>query len=337
MNNDRDGRRRDWTPKDPLIQRFVDNLLFQPPQHSKRTAKEYAREIETFGAFVQGRNPIMLVSGKNGTSVRVPYRGPFGDELLNASDSHIRQFLMHILKNDMTPIAVNRTCSVLRKFFHFVKRERLRDDDPSSEIENMKLPRRQPKAILVADANLFVQTRRPPPDPAAKRKRKSDWQSRRDGAMLELLYASGIRRAELVGCDLDGLDLEGRSLKVIGKGDKERTVLFNEATQDALRAYLAVKPPTSDGALFVSQQGRRISHQQAGALFRLYVKLSGLDVKITPHIMRHSFATHLLQNGVDIITVQTLLGHESVATTQRYLGATLRHIRQVYEEAHPRR
>ncbi len=165
---------------------------------------------------------------------------------------------------------------------------------------------------------------------------KSEFQLRRDVAMMELLYASGIRRAELVGLNLSDVDLDRRVMRVIGKGNKQRTVFMNQTAADAIRIYLGVRPRTADEALFLSRRKSRLSHRQAWVVFREYAQLSGLQKHVTPHVMRHSFATHLLENGVDIVTIKELLGHESLSTTQIYTNVSLEHMRRSYEEGHPR-
>jgi site-specific recombinase XerD len=154
--------------------------------------------------------------------------------------------------------------------------------------------------------------------------------------MMELLYASGIRRAELVGLNIGDVDLERRLMRVIGKGNKQRTVFINKASADAITNYLAVRPRTPDEALFISKRKTRMSHRQAWVIFRQFADLSGLTQHVTPHVMRHSFATHLLENGADLMTIKELLGHESLSTTQIYTNVSLEHMRRSYEEAHPR-
>jgi integrase/recombinase XerD len=165
---------------------------------------------------------------------------------------------------------------------------------------------------------------------------KSEEQRLRDIAMMEVLYASGIRRAELVGLNLSDVDLDRRLMRVIGKGNKQRTVFINQASTDAIRSYLAVRPRSSDEALFLSKRKSRLSHRQAWVVFRQFAQLSGLTKHVTPHVMRHSFATHLLENGADLMTIKELLGHESLSTTQIYTNVSLEHMRRSYEEAHPR-
>jgi len=165
---------------------------------------------------------------------------------------------------------------------------------------------------------------------------KTEFQRLRDVAIMELLYASGIRRAELVGLNLSDVDLERRRMRVIGKGNKQRTVFINHAAADAIRNYLGVRPRTSDEALFLSRRKQRLSHRQAWVVFRDFAQIAGLTMHVTPHVMRHSFATHLLENGADIMTIKELLGHESLSTTQIYTNVSLEHMRRSYEEAHPR-
>jgi site-specific recombinase XerD len=314
----RDGRRRDWQPQDPLIAQFVVYLTMEL-KRALRTAREYARDVEILGAFLQRR-----ASAGDGR----PYRGPFGKVFEEAGLSALRGFVIELSAHEYGAAAIRRKLAVLRRFFAFLKREGYRADNPALEIANIRLPKRLPKALPVRDVMRLLRTRPPAGEPETRR--------RRDIAMLELLYASGIRRAELVGIDLRDVDFEERTIRVVGKGNKQRTVFFNRATAEALTAYLAVRPAGGDGALFVSRQRRRLSYQQVGKIFALYVKLSGLEGRVTPHTMRHSVATHLHKAGVDLMTIKELLGHASVQTTQIYAEMTLDHVRRSYEQHHPR-
>ncbi len=314
-----DGRCRDWRPVDPAIVDFVSYLTMEL-RRGPRTAREYARDVELLGAFLQDR----AIAGDDG----LPYRGPFGDAFVTATPSSLRRFVMDLTSRRYGAAGIRRKLAVMRRFFAFLKREGVRPDNPASEIQNIGLPKRLPKALPVDEVMKLIGTRPPAGEPEAR------W--RRDVAILELLYASGIRRAELVSIDLADVNFEDRTIRVIGKGNKQRIVFFNQATADALRAYLAVRPACPDGALFVSAQHRRLSYQQAGKVFKAYVSLSGLEGKITPHTMRHSVATHLHKSGVDLMTIKEFLGHESVQTTQIYAQMTLEHVRKSYEEHHPR-
>ncbi len=314
-----DRRRRDSHPLDPLVSEFASQLTLEL-RRGARTVREYTRDVEIFGAFVLGRS----ITNPDGT----PYRGPFGAELRDATPSSVRQFVMHLSRHDFTEAAIRRKLAVLRRFYAYLKREGARADNPAADVPNIRLPKRLPKALPFTDVMRLLGTR---PQAGAPEMR---W--RRDIAILELLYASGIRRAELVGIDVSDVNFDDRTIRVIGKGNKQRTVFFNEATATALKAYLDVRPRCEDGALFVSKQHRRLSYQQLGKVFSAYVKLSGLEGKVTPHTMRHSVATHLHQSGVDLMTIKEFLGHESIQTTQIYAEMTMEHVRRSYEEHHLR-
>jgi len=236
--------------------------------------------------------------------------------------------MTHLSEQQQSAAAMRRKLAVLRRFFRYMKREGYRADNPALDITYIRLPKRLPKAIPVNDVMKLIGTRPPAGQPELR------W--RRDIAILELLYASGMRRAELVGIDVSDVDFSNRTIRVIGKGNKQRTVLFNHATSDALEAYLRVRPRCRDGALFVSRQKRRLSYQQVGRVFAAYVALSGLEGKITPHTMRHSVATHLHKSGVDLMTIKEFLGHASIQTTQIYAEMTLDHVRRSYDKHHPR-
>jgi integrase/recombinase XerC len=313
-----DGRLRDWRPQDPVVIEFVHDLMGS--KQGDRTVREYARDVEIFGAFLQGKNAT--------DGVGKPYRGPFGNVFKRANASDVRQFIMQLGRLNYKAAAIRRKLAVLRRFFEYLKREGYRPVNPALEVRNIKLPKRLPKAIPIQDVMRLIA--------APSRSGQPELRWRRDIAILELLYASGIRRAELVGINVADIDFTDRTIRVIGKGNKQRTVFFNQATEDALQAYLRVRPRCQEGALFVSRQGRRLSYQQVGRVFSAYVALSGLEGKITPHTMRHSVATHLHKSGVDLMTIKEFLGHASIQTTQIYAEMTLDHVRAQYEKHHPR-
>lgn len=316
---DRDKRRHPNKIVDATVADFVAYLTLEL-KRGPRTAREYARDVEILGSFLQDQP----MTGPDG----LPYRGPFGDVFVSATISSVRRFVIRLSEQNYSAAGIRRKLAVLRRFFGFLKREGLRQDNPAVEIQNIKLPKRLPKALPIADVMKLINTRPPAGQP------ETMW--RRDVAMLELLYASGIRRAELVSLNLSDIDFADRSARVIGKGNKERVVFFNQATADALKAYLAVRPQSTDGALFVSKQHRRLSYQQVGRVFSLYVRLSGIEGKVTPHTMRHSVATHLHKAGVDLMTIKDFLGHENVQTTQIYAEMTMEHVRRAYDLHHPR-
>jgi integrase/recombinase XerC len=173
----------------------------------------------------------------------------------------------------------------------------------------------------------------------------SDPLGRRDRAILELFYASGLRLSELVGIDLENLDLNGRMVRVMGKGGKERLVPFNQSTQLALRAWMKdrammlAKSPgrkTKTDPLFLNYRGTRLTDRSVDRMVRRYVALCSTRMGISPHALRHSFATHLLQRGADLRAIQELLGHSRLSTTQRYTHVNAAHLIDVYRKSHPR-
>jgi len=300
-----------YIPVDPTIAEFAAYLRLERGQ-SPRTSEEYARDIELFGMFLEPGH------GKDAPFLKLD----------STTTSDVRRFVMELMgPRKYTPTSVRRKIAALRSYFSLQKREGRRTDNPAADVPPPKAPKRLPHVMSEPEVEKLLRTR------VAG---KSDFMRLRDVAMMELLYASGIRRAELVGLNLSDVDLDRRLMRVIGKGNKQRTVFINQASADAIRNYLAVRPRTTDEALFVSKRKTRMSHRQAWVIFRQFAQLSGLTKHVTPHVMRHSFATHLLENGADLMTIKELLGHESLSTTQIYTNVSLEHMRRSYEEAHPR-
>ncbi len=272
---------------------------------SPRTVQEYRQDLLTFAAYLGSRQ-----------------------KFLEASRSEIRQFIVNLMgERQYQASAVRRKLAALRAFYVYLVQEKLRADNPTAEIQAPKLEQRLPKVLSEAEVARILNT---------SRAGHNDILRLRDHAMLELLYASGIRRAELVGLNVEDVDLERRVATVIGKGNKERRVFFNAVAGDALRQYLNVRPRSTDRALFLSNQKKRMSLRQAWHIFRSISVLSGIDKHASLHTMRHSFATHLLENGADLVTIRELLGHASLATTQIYTNVSMQHMRKTYENAHPR-
>lgn len=300
-----------YIPADPSIAEFAAYLRLERGQ-SPRTSEEYARDVELFGEFLEPGHP------KTAAFLKLPA----------ATTSDVRRFVMELMgPRKYTATSVRRKIAALRAFYALQKREGRRTDNPAQDVPPPKAAKRLPHVMSEPEVAKLLRTR------VAG---KTDFQRLRDVAMMELLYASGIRRAELVGLNISDVDLDRRVMRVIGKGNKQRTVFINQASADAIRNYLGVRPRTPDEALFLSKRKTRLSHRQAWVIFRQFAELSGITQHVTPHVMRHSFATHLLENGADLVTIKELLGHESLSTTQIYTNVSLEHMRRSYEEAHPR-
>ncbi len=292
-----------YVPANPTIAAFVNELHYAKGR-SARTCEAYARDLEFFMRCLGG--------------------DPSG-----AQRSDVKTFVLELAgKRRYQPAAIRRKLVALRRFFRYLVVENRREDDPTVGLEPPKLPKRLPTVLKEGEVAKLLRTA-----PPAGR---SEFQRLRDRAILEVLYASGVRRAEVAGLDLQDVDLDRRMMRVIGKGNKQRTVLINRAAAEAMRAYLGHRPRTSDDAFFVGRNGRRLGVRAIWSVVKTVERLSGMALHATPHVMRHSFATHLLENGADLMTIKELLGHESLATTQIYTNVSAEHMRKTYDDAHPR-
>ena len=241
----------------------------------------------------------------------------------------IRSYLAHLARKKLARASTARHLSALRSFFKFLMREGVVDANPARTVATPKREKQLPAVMQTSEVALLIEQ----PDGSEKL-------GARDRAFLELLYASGLRISELVGIDLDDLELRSRLVKVHGKGSKERIVPFGSKAEEALRAWLAVRSELvhdpDEQAVFVNYRGKRITARSVRRLFDGYIRKAALRGGISPHTMRHSFATHLLTAGADLRAIQELLGHASLSTTQKYTHLNDWQLIEVYKKAHPR-
>ncbi len=239
---------------------------------------------------------------------------------------HIRTFAAREHRDRLGPRSVQRRLSAVRGFFNYLIRERAIKANPAAEIRAPKAPKRLPKTLDVDQVASLME------------KRPTDALTRRDLAMLELLYSSGLRLAELAGLDVVDLDLADRTVRVLGKGSKTRILPVGKQAITALRAWLGDRAGLVKGgaALFVGQNGERLGPRAIQKRVGRWAIASGLGVPLHPHLLRHSFATHLLESSRDLRGVQELLGHADISTTQVYTHLDFAHLARVYDEAHPR-
>ena len=238
----------------------------------------------------------------------------------------VRAYLAHLARRKLSRSSIARHLSAMRSFFKYLMREAVVDANPARTVATPKREKHLPSVMQPSDVALLIEQ----PDTSTPL-------GLRDRAFLELLYASGLRIAELVGIDIDDVELRARLVKVRGKGAKERIVPFGSKAEEAIRAWLAAREaPAEEEALFVNYRGSRITQRSVRRLFDGYVRDAALRAGISPHTMRHSFATHLLNAGADLRTIQELLGHSSLSTTQVYSHVDPRHLRRVYDRSHPR-
>lgn len=224
-----------------------------------------------------------------------------------------------------------RTLVAVRGFHRFAQQEGLAAGDPGREVKPPAAGRRLPKALALSDIEAIL---------TAVGGSAAEPLGLRDRALLEFLYGTGARISEAVGLDLDELDLDAGQVLLNGKGGKQRIVPVGSKAREALSAYLVrVRPALLAGAqpaVFLNARGGRLSRQSAWTILRAAADRAGITVEVSPHTLRHSFATHLLDGGADVRVVQELLGHASVTTTQVYTKVTIEHLREVYAMAHPR-
>ena len=279
---------------------------------SPHTLRAYEREIAQFVAFAQGE---MACPRPN-----------------DVSSATVRAYLAHLHQRKLARISMQRALAALRTYFRFLGREGVVASNPARTVPTPRAPKPLPQVAPAGDLAVLLDAI---PDTSV---------GRRDRAALELLYGAGLRVSELVSLDLDDVDLGSRLLRVVGKGAKERIVPFGRVAESAVRRYLAdraawranAKEPGSDEPVLVNQRGGRLSDRSLRRILDRAVTLAATTLKLHPHALRHAFATHLLEAGMDLRAIQELLGHASLATTQRYTHLDLEHLLLSYRKAHPK-
>jgi integrase/recombinase XerC len=240
----------------------------------------------------------------------------------------VTAYLADLHRRGLAKTSVCRKLSTLRAFYRFLRQRRLAVEDPCAALSNPKLPKAHPKVLNVDQALHLVESD-VAPDP----------EGLRDLALLEVLYGSGLRVSEALGLDFAHLDLDQKLVRVLGKGRKERIVPLTGAAAERLERYLeqrgAFGPSAREQAVFLGKRGGRLTRRQADRIVKAMAVLSGAPAGISPHTLRHSFATHMLQAGADLRSVQELLGHSRISTTQRYTHLDLAQVMRVYDACHP--
>jgi integrase/recombinase XerC len=295
---------------DPHAEAFIESLRIK--SSSRHTVSSYQIDLKHFSEFLRQKNAA----------------------LESVDHVFIRDFLNHLYTDRrLSKTSVHRKLACLKTFFKFLVREGRLKANPAELISSPRLPNKLPSYLDEREAAAMVEM---PKGDGLK--------PLRDRAILELLYASGLRVSELIGLDEDHLDMDQETVRVLGKGNKERIVPFGSYAARALLEYINEKH-TMDLArrdtggripVFVSVRGHRLSPRDVQRLVaRVRLSLSATR-HVTPHTLRHSFATHLLEHGADLRSIQELLGHESLATTQKYTHVSIQHLKREYDKAHPK-
>jgi len=291
-----------------LLNLYVDHLRVERGL-SENTISSYANDIEGYIAFLK-RDGVV---GPLHVSPEVPGR-----------------YISGLHWQGLKPASISRKMSALKSFHGFLLRDGHSASDPSAPLETPRLLKKLPKAIPIHEVERLLESAVP-----------EDEFSLRDRAILELMYATGLRSSEVISLRISDLNLEERFLRCLGKGRKERTVPIGEVAARFMERYLRearrklLKGGRSD-IVFVSGRRRRLSRMTLWNIVRKYAARAGLSEHVSPHTLRHSFATHLLQGGADLRVVQELLGHSSIATTQVYTALDKDYLKDVHRRFHPR-
>lgn len=299
---------------DELIERFI-QYLGGERNLSPHTLRNYRSDLGQFRDFLSS----------SGTPVTI--------ESIGAAE--IRAFLGSLIERERERSSVARKLAALRSFFAFLCRERVLDANPGAAVSAPRIDRKLPRIMSEEEANLLL-------DRLALESEAGRFALLRDRAIFEWLYGSGLRVSELTGLDLaDVRDGDGVVL-VRGKGRKERVVPFGSKARNALANYLPAREKLlvdcklKTAALFINARGRRLTERSVHRIVGKYVRLFGPQVHVSPHSLRHAFASHLLAEGADLRSIQEMLGHASLSTTQKYTQVSIQHLMDVYDKSHPK-
>jgi integrase/recombinase XerC len=324
-----------------IIQQFLDYLKYEK-RFSEHTAKCYGADLSQFGEFLagtlsdkvsaHGSESLAQQQIGSGTAVATKADLKLDELLLSADVNTARAYLAHLNEKQYSKATIARKLATLRSFYKFLIKTNRLDSNPLVVVRTPKQDKKLPRFLEYEEVKKLLET--PPTD---------NWLGVRDRAILETLYSTGIRVSELVALNMDDIDFLGEVIHVRGKGKKERIAPISSSALQVIQYYIEFKNKRAQSnrnfdskVLFVNKHGRRLSTRSVRRKMDKYLKMAGLDPSISPHTLRHSFATHMLNNGADLRSVQELLGHQSLSTTQVYTHLTTRKLKEVYEHAHPR-
>ncbi len=290
-----------------LLQNFLAYLAVERGL-ADNTIQSYGRDLKNYATYLA--NKKMTINSVTQTS--------------------IISYLLHLQGKGLATASVSRNLASLKSFFHFLVRENVLSSDPTINLESPKQQKKLPQVLTTNEVSQLLSI----PD-------LKTVAGLRDKAMLEMLYATGLRVSELTGLDCKDVDLEFGYVKCLGKGSKERIVPLGSVAIRVLKDYLKRGRPelvSAAGceAIFLNHHGKRLTRQGFWKIIKKYAESLGTEKTITPHTLRHSFATHLLENGADLRAVQEMLGHADISTTQIYTHLTRSRLRKVYDQTHPR-
>ena len=276
---------------------------------SSNTLESYQRDLRKFFLFLEEKKVY---------------------EIEHISRNNITSFLKEQREKGMATSTLTRNLASIRSFYQFLQKEQIITENPSLELETLKAEKKLPLVLSCKEVELLLE-----------QPETGKTMGLRDKAMLELLYATGLRVSELVSLNVSDLNLKMGFIKCSGKGSKERMIPLGSVALFSIQEYLKSGRPKmmkhkEEKALFLNQQGTRLTRQGFWKILKKYALKAGIQTDITPHTLRHSFATHLLENGADLRSVQEMLGHADIATTQIYTHVARSKIKEIYNQTHPR-
>ena len=293
-----------------IVEKAVADFLrhLREKNSSPHTIKAYTGDLANFTAYAGSRNWKQI------------------DHIA------IRGFLSQLYEQGLSKTSVARSLAAVRSLYRWLAQEGEVDQNPAKLVATPKLPKKLPRVPTIEEMNFVLDGKMP--ETAAF--------PERDRLMLELLYGCGMRNSELTGINLDDIRLSAEAILIRGIGKKERYVPFGDSVKSALPAYLQVRQTLlsekrkNSNALLINQRGGRLTTRSVGRIIKKIAVSKGLSPDVHPHTLRHAFGTHMLEEGADLRAIQELLGHERLATTQRYTQLSMKHVLQVYDRTHPR-
>jgi integrase/recombinase XerC len=293
--------------KDRLLEQYIRYLEVER-NASPRTVTAYRHALEKFKTFV-------------------------GQKLLwqTCTPTQFRSFLLECMKNQMARSYVRLTFAALRSFYKYLVERAGFASNPLKEVQLPKREKKLPVVLSITQVDELLTA----PNKTERQNQSPAWASARDAAILELFYSSGLRLSELTGLNVADVDPFTETARILGKGRKERIVPVGDLALKAIQVYRQ-KANVQSGPLFISKLRKRLSARSIWLLLKKHLAATSIQLRVSPHKLRHSFATHLLDNGADLRSVQTLLGHASLSTTQIYTHVTVERLKKAYDQAHPR-
>ena len=289
--------------KDHLIESFLDSLYIEKGL-SQNTVKSYKNDISSFAAWVEKYPDIPLAK---------------------TTKSNINQYIAHLFKSGLKSSSVNRKISTIKSFFIFLLKKKHILLSPVEDIDMVRQEKYLPVSMSETEVELLL-----------KSPSLDSFIGRRDRAMIEMLYATGMRISELINLKITDVDCNRLVAKVMGKGSKERLIPYGEIAADHLNMYLQDRKDINSNEIFLSNRGKKITRGAFWNRIKLYLRKENLKESISPHTLRHAFATHLLNRGADLRSVQILLGHSDLSTTQIYTHIAKKRLGEILKKHHPR-